>query len=377
MKPRLVEHALSILLVTIAFLVLSSVSGVREASRHAERTRAVEPFRQLDFIDIGDPLERALLKETLDVFHPGRKEANDSLVAAIREFRQEQFSDPRFKSGAEEPGLSALKLANLGGMYVRFIIVYIFVMMLSYRAAQSLAIHRFVTMKQNRTSYFVEAVNRIADSVGTRRSAAFHARTALLVALGCLKGVLTMILFAPAYVVAYSIRSGFDTDSYPFMIVLGVVSNGLLVYSSNRFFTFLVTESRKGYVQTAIVKNLNASYAWGTPDGLPYRAIFQPRRLLPSHVFRHIYLNARYQYLPSLKEHASFLITGLIIIEMALNIQGHLGYELMQNILYDRYDVVVAIILGIFFIVKGSELAIDTWFHRESRKYENAVQTER
>jgi ABC-type dipeptide/oligopeptide/nickel transport system permease component len=82
-------------------------------------------------------------------------------------------------------------------------------------------------------------------------------------------------------------------------------------------------------------------------------------------------MNARFQFLVTLKEHASFLITGLVIIEMALNIQGHLGYELLQNILYKQYDVVLSIILGIFLVVKVTEITVDAWFHHQSRKYEN------
>jgi ABC-type dipeptide/oligopeptide/nickel transport system permease component len=96
-----------------------------------------------------------------------------------------------------------------------------------------------------------------------------------------------------------------------------------------------------------------------------------PQHSFSSHVFHHIYLNARYQYLPALKEHASFLITGLIIIEMALNIQGHLCYELLQNVLFRQYDVVVAIILGIFLVVKTTEIIVDAWHHHEVKRYEN------
>jgi ABC-type transport system involved in multi-copper enzyme maturation permease subunit len=155
------------------------------------------------------------------------------------------------------------------------------------------------------------------------------------------------------------------------MIILAIISNGLLVNYANKFFTFLVSENRKGYVQTAVVKNLNDSYEWGTPDGVSYWSVLRPHSLFGSHVFKHIYLNARYQFLITLKEHASFLITGLIIIEMALNIQGHLGYEMLQNILYKEYDVVVSIILGIFFIVKATEIVVDGWFYIESKKYEN------
>ena len=56
---------------------------------------------------------------------------------------------------------------------------------------------------------------------------------------------------------------------------------------------------------------------------------------------------------------------------MALNIQGHLCYELLQNILYKRYDVVITIVLGIFWVVKGTEILADAWQHAESRRYSN------
>jgi hypothetical protein len=202
---------------------------------------------------------------------------------------------------------------------------------------------------------------------------AFLGTTVSIAAKAVCKGAAYAVLFAPAYVIAYSVKTSFDTGSSLFMLVLGVVSNGLLINYANKFFTFLTAESRKGYVETAIVKNLDASYQWGAPDGITRWAVVQPVRLFPTHVFRHVYLNARHQYLPALKEHASFLITGLIIIEMALNIQGHLGYELMQNILYRQYDVALVVILGIFLVVKATEILVDGWFHRESAKYGDAT----
>ncbi|NIS37999.1 hypothetical protein GWN91_02210 [Candidatus Saccharibacteria bacterium] len=56
---------------------------------------------------------------------------------------------------------------------------------------------------------------------------------------------------------------------------------------------------------------------------------------------------------------------------MALNIQGHFTYELLQNILYKQYDVVLTIIFGIFLVVKATEVFTDYWMHREAMKYEN------
>ena len=118
------------------------------------------------------------------------------------------------------------------------------------------------------------------------------------------------------------------------MVVLAVVSNGLLINYAHKFYTFLLTESRKGYVETAVVKGLNNSYDWNIPGGINLRSLLRWRKNFPLHVLQQVYMNARFQYIPTMKQYASFLISGLVIIEMALNIQGHLCYELLQDILY-------------------------------------------
>ena len=58
---------------------------------------------------------------------------------------------------------------------------------------------------------------------------------------------------------------------------------------------------------------------------------------------------------------------------MALNIQGHLCYELMQNILYKNLAVVLIILLGIFAIVKITEIAIDYFIHRQQLKIDSGL----
>jgi ABC-type dipeptide/oligopeptide/nickel transport system permease component len=93
--------------------------------------------------------------------------------------------------------------------------------------------------------------------------------------------------------------------------------------------------------------------------GISLSSIFRLNKKFPGHVSDQIYENVRHQYLNTLKEQASFLITGLIIIEMALNIQGHLCYELMQNILYKNLPVVLFILFGIFLLVKLTQVIID------------------
>jgi hypothetical protein len=366
MKTRLLEHGLTILLVALALVFLVVFVSRREAVQRVEDAGAVEPYVHLRGVDFGDPLHRALFRETLGIFYPGRQERNDSLVQAVERFRQERFAGTLYKTGGEERGLSRARLSTLGLMYAQFIFVYLIVMFVTYRASQSIAIFRFVKTKQGRSSY-------LAGLAAWFRCPSVRRIPAVLVLLvsAFIKGIAYAILFAPAYVIAYSLRSGVETDSLPFMILLGVVSNGLLIGAANRFSAFLIGESRRGYVLTSVVKNLDSSYEWHDPRGVPLRAVLWPMGLPPTHVFRHIFLNARHHYIQTMKEHASFLITGLIIIEMALNIQGHLGYELMRTILYRQYEVSAAIVLGIFMVVKITEIAVDFWFHRESRKYGN------
>jgi hypothetical protein len=358
MKAKLVEHILAIALVACAFIVLVMSFENRVATERAERVNSVQTYLQIDSVDFGNPLHAALFRETLGVFHPGDDAANDALLAQIQSYRQEQFTDRSMKTGGEDRGLTQARLSTLGSMYGQFIILYVVVLIITYYAARSIAVLRFVRMKQGARSYLAGVLG------GSSRTGIVSLLKALV------KVAAYAVLFSPAYVIAYSIRSGVNTDSYLFMLLLGVFSNGLLINYANKFYAFLLSEERKGYVQTAIVKNLRASYEWGK-EGITRRSALWPGSRFTGHVFSHLYLNARYQFIVTLKEHASFLITGLIIIEMALNVQGHLGYELLQNILYKQYDVVVAIVLAIFLMVKGTEVLVDIRFHRVSRTYEN------
>jgi hypothetical protein len=250
-------------------------------------------------------------------------------------------------------------------------------MAMSYYAVQTVALYSFVRRKQRAAFYPGELLLAMHSPAGNSKTLLDRLKlignTLLLVLYLVLKAFVYLILFSPAYIIAYSSKSTFETGGYIFMIVLGVISNGLLINYSYKFYTFLMNESRKGYVQNAIVKGLNNSYEWNTPDGISFGSLLKPKKSFPSHVLQCIYTNARYQYIPTMKQYASFLITGLIIIEMALNIQGHLCYELLQDILYRYYDIALAIIFGIFLVVKATEMMVDYWFFYESQKYENTA----
>jgi hypothetical protein len=358
MIAKLAEHLLAVVIVSCAFVVLVLMLQERTAAERTAREESVQQFLRIDSLDFGNPLHAALFREALGAFQPGDEAANDSLLARIQAYRQEQFTDRTMKTGGDDRGLSGARLSILGTMYGQFILLYLVVLIITYYAARSIAVLRFVRMKQGAGSYLAGMMS------GSPAGAILSLGKAIV------KAMAYAVLFSPAYVIAYSIRSGVNTDSYLFMLLLGVVSNGLLINYANKFHAFLMAEDRKGYVQTALVKNLRASYTWGS-EGITRWAALLPGSRFAGHVFGHVYLNARYQFLVTLKEHASFLITGLIIIEMALNVQGHLGYELLQNILFKQYDVAVAIILAIFLMVKATEILVDIRFYRVSRTYEN------
>jgi hypothetical protein len=307
----------------------------------------INQFTNLEYFDLNNSFHRALLKDVMNIYYPGQYEKNNEKIEKIFSMLEKGLRDKLQASFVEEQ-LSWEKFWQILIMYVKFLAVFIIVMALTYYGVQTIAVWRFCHEKQ-------------ADHSG-KWSNRFKS---------VLSGIVSFVLFCPAYVIAYSIRTELNTDTFLFMTLLCVISNGLLMVYSNKFFAFLVGESRKGYVETAIVKNLNCSYSPHTMDGIPYSSIFKLHKKFKGHVFSVIFKNAEYQYFSTIKEQASFLITGMVITEMALNIHGHLSYEMLRQILYKNYDIVIVILLGIFYTVKMTEIFSDYVVYRESKKYDN------
>jgi hypothetical protein len=374
MGKKLAEHIGSILIVGLIFGGLAVLFQTREAEAQRSRSAVAAPYLSLQFVDFGNPLDRALFKETLDTFWPDSGRANQAVLEAIDAYREALFTDPSLKSGGDEGGLSWLTLWRLAGMYAGFFVVFTVVLLLTLYAAQGLAIFRFVRLKQGRESSLRELWTYLlgpAQHDVRSRPLRVVGRVAGLLGAALAKGLAYLILFSPAYVIGYALKTRLETNSIPFMILLGLLSNGLLITYTNKFFTLMVSEARKGYVETALAKGLSGQWVWSQPGGIRIGAVLRVHKKFPSHILDHIFLNAQYQYLPTLKEQGSFLITGLIIGEMALNIQGHMGYELLQQLLYRRYDVALLIIFGIFLMVKATEILVDWQWWRESLRYEN------
>ena len=362
MRKKIIEHLVSIVVIGAIFISV----GYYLTSKSMPGPVSETSKPNFAYVNLNDPLERTILEESLRFFYPQTTIRMDELqkIYAGRDLENIIFKK-------EHRTLNWQNITSISYMYIKFILIYLFVLILTYYGAQSLAIFKFVKDKQKRSSYIMMLRYQIfhAPKKSTRL-------ISVLLIKAIAKGIILFTLFSPAYVIAYSIRTSFDTNSVFFMILLGILSNGLLISYTQKFYTFLNAESRKGYVQTARVKNLSQDYSRNHTSGIPYRRIFAPVKYFTGHVFDHIYMNARFQYLSSLKEQASFLISGLVIIEMALNIQGHICYELLQNILYENYQIVLLIVFLIFLLLKVTEIFCDylVWF--QTKKYGNIIQTD-
>lgn len=374
MRDKLKDHAYSYLFILITFTLIIYHLDSENEKNEIKINPEVSALLEMDNFDLTDPIHRQLFRDIRNSIGEKSDSANEILNEADR-ITRERFTDKSLKKGAWIKGITWEKSSGIILMFLKFCIIYILVLFLTYYGSQTLGLYRFIRYKQRKESFlamFIEEINRALKTPGSFQNFSIYLKILKILMLVILRGAAYLILFAPAYVIAYSFKTKFDTDSIFFMVILGTVSNGLLINFANRFYTYLITESKKGYIETAAVKNLSSSYSFSTKGPIRIGSIFRIRKMFPGHLLDHIYTNSKFQYFPSLKEQSSFLITGLIIIEMALNIQGHLFYELLQNILYKDYSVVLFIVLLVFTVVKFSELIIDSLFHLETVRYENS-----
>jgi ABC-type dipeptide/oligopeptide/nickel transport system permease component len=354
MRPKIIQHLLGILLVSVLMAGTLVFFQSRAALRRSQQTSRIKILLDAPIQKFNDPFEQALLGDCFNLFFPGRQDTNAVLVKEFFRMKEDSFNKS-MQSSYRTKQLSAATLLELFSMYLKFLVIYLVVMVLTYYGVQTLGTLRFI-LRQQKLQRNIERQPQPLPA-------------ALLSAAA--KTIAYFVLFSPAYVIAYSIRTEFNTDSSFFMVILGVISNGLLVMYTNKFYAFLVAESRKGYVENALVKNLRSDYTLSAPQGISWRSVLLPKKRFTGHVFDHIFRNAQFQYLSTIKEQASFLITGLIIIEMALNIHGHLTYELLRQLLYKNYIFVIIIMLSIFYTVKLTEMFTDLLVYRENRRYEN------
>lgn len=369
MTRIVLEHLVGFAVVLLASLLFISFSdGVEEDAWMPTSA----DWSVVDSIDVRDPMQFTLLRETMSVFYdrePGRvaaltRDVQDSLRRRAALIEQSALAGKR--------GLNGDQLRRLGGQYLSFIAVYIVSMAITVVAARVGAILKYLGARRRR-AFFHRCSVTAQRLVSTDRSWRTAGEMAALMAEGAVRSVATIVLFSPAYVVAYAIKPGFETDNLAFMVGLTVVTNGVLIGLANTFTMILLHERRKGYVETARVKGLSdiATSQASWLDSV--HVMLWPMSKGKRDVFHQVYANARLQCIPAIKRHASFMITGLIIVEMALNVQGQLCYTLMQSVLFGDTTRAVAIVVGIYALVKATELIVDVWQERQLSRYRNGA----
>jgi len=358
---------LSLLFVAAFFLARGYKSIVIE-----RETNSFAPYLEIEGFNPNDAIHRELLRESLNVFYPENHSENQKTYNDLEKYIVDKYTNPLFKEGADPGYLTFSKIPGIIWQFIPFIIIFAIVLLITYYGSVTLGSVKYINYKNRDESAFRRLLKFLATSMKQKK---FYRKKYFYVGLFSKSLVLLvtalgyLVLFSPAYVTAYSIRTEINTDTYLFMILLGIFTNGILINYINKYFTFLYHEGKKGYVETAMVKNLNENY--NDKMYFSFKKMVKPFKKFDGHVFGHIYKNAEFQFIPGIKDLASFLITGLIIIEMALNIQGHFGYELLKQVLFKNYDVVVFYIFMIFLLVKTTEFFVDSLDEIIKKKYEN------
>ncbi len=361
------RHLVSLLVVT---LILGALIVNLNRPQADPRQKALNEWLQLSFLHADDPADRVLLKEMLDYFEPGKEAAHRQLVEDLAaESKRRRLEMARGRT--EKKVLDAQTAGHILYMFLMFTLIFICALLISYYGALTLGTLRFIYQRQQKPSAFRRWLTALRA-----RPDHWQAETAWVYARSLLKpGVIIVgrffayaVLFSPAYVLAYSFKSRFDSDMFLFVILLGVISNGMLITYTHKFYTFLDSESRKGFVDLARVKQMHDSYAFNKKNGISRKQLLHWNKRFPGHVLGVIYENAHYQYTQTLKEQAAYLISSLIITEMALNVQGHLSYSMLQYLYYGDYAPVALIVLCLFWLVKLTELVVDLVAFRRDKK---------
>ena len=156
MTRQLLDHVYSVVVVIAVFIVILKIAATSPDAARQSRESAIAPYLDLDILDYGSPLDRAILKEALTTYYPGEPGLGDSLLAAIDAHRREAFTNPALKAGAEKPGLTPRTLARLAPMYVQFVLLYAVVLVLTVYGARMMGTFRFIRTQQRRLPALLE-----------------------------------------------------------------------------------------------------------------------------------------------------------------------------------------------------------------------------
>jgi len=344
MKSILFNHLVVFLIIAGLFTGLGLVSVFLYHPEKAESNPEMTKWLQDSTINWQDPLHQALIADVLDL--KSVEQDGEAFVRSAARLKSDETAKTleqlRHQKGLVFGDFPDFLLKLLGFSFIFGLVLFILVW-----GSQTLGLYRFIRSKQGKRTSGKQFWHSVYSFFGL------------------------LILFSPGYLIAYMLKPLIPSDSIILMISLGLITNGALIVYSQKFLNLMNQEMDKGYVLAARIRNVNENFENGHQSNLTWKAILGFHKHFPGHILHHILLNAKRQYWNTVRELAAFTITSLIILEMALNIQGRYGYELLRQVLYGNYGDVLAMMLGLFLIVKITEVAIDYHIYKQKLKFEN------
>ncbi|NUQ80969.1 MAG: hypothetical protein HUU10_05090 [Bacteroidetes bacterium] len=331
------RHLGSLLVVSIVFFFIGMALQPLRTVNTSKPDPTIARWLSVPGIDWQDPLHQAIVADLIEAANPDSD--GEMVVRSIRRYQSDQLARG-LAENRQQAGLVFHDPFNALRQFSEFTLLYAIVLIFSVFGAQTIGTYRFLL--------FIRKEEQ--ESEGWHDAG----RTLLL-----------FVLFSPGFLVAYSLKAFWTADSWPVLVALGLLTNGSLALYSQKFLNLLLTNHHHGFIQMARVRGVNENFSPGKPDGVPWRVILSWKKSCPGHLLHHSMLNARLDYGPTAREQAAFTVTCLIILEMALNIQGRFGYELLRQVLFRNLPDVLIMMASLFLLVRATEWVVDVQRYRK------------
>ncbi len=367
-KSKIIRH-LSGLLIFGSLLLIISFSYIDNSKITADYSEVISIFSESG-LDINSSYDREIFSDAVTNFFSGDKKKSGNLIAKLNEFIEKKFTEKDIKTGSYKKRLSGGVISEILWKFLKFISLFAAVEFLIFYLAERLASVKFYLEVEGKNKFYrlIKRFFRERKKQFVREKLNFK-QLSLLILGTLIRFTAYFVLFSPVYVVAYILKFNSENVTFLWIIIFGVFTNGVLITAVNRFFQLLNSENKRGYVETLRVKNM-PMFRRDNTGGL-IKSLLKIKIDLGDTIFSQIFESAHLQFVGSFKQISRFVITGLIIIGMALNIQSGLFYEMLQSFLFKEFDILFFILFLIFFSVKLIDVFIDLYSLKLESKYDN------
>ena len=362
---QLVSHYFQHLFIVCLLFTLIGI-GVQTFFSQDEKSelRSFNTFQEkYPTVDVSSDRDIYLLKLFLEEVN---REEIEKLVADSRKY----LSSPQQFQAITYTGFSSVSVFEYIQMCVRFFVTFVILSLLLIYFSQLIALIQFIFEKSDKDEFTNRFFALFRSLKEDPKQLHVWKRVFLYTFLFSGSLLFSIMMFTPAYVSAYALKINIVGNSIFIVILLSLCSNTILILFIQKFYFILRNESFKGYVLTAKLKGMDTEYVLNR-GVFKWKALIHPVRSFQGHLFQHIYQNSLYQSIRSVKEAIPLIMTSVIIVEMALNIQGSLGYELLKHLNRLHIDMICISIFFLFFTVKSVELITDIVRYKVEAYYEN------